>query len=159
MFIQRQDARKLCLLSRWTHKILTNNSCCNVYHKWLPLLITTEIPHVRHYMDLDPGKQAFPTYYQMILIFILFSLYQFLNLHGNGLSRLQHVNCMTALKRLTVSFNELTRLDDISHMVRSTDLSQSAFVLSVLTRVRKLIKQCNDDVIYVPVPRTSCNFQ
>ncbi|XP_078381877.1 leucine-rich repeat-containing protein 9-like isoform X2 [Oculina patagonica] len=40
-----------------------------------------------------------------------------LNLHGNGLSRLQHVNCMTALKRLTVSFNELTRLDEIGHML------------------------------------------
>ncbi|CAH3150734.1 unnamed protein product [Pocillopora meandrina] len=40
-----------------------------------------------------------------------------LNLHGNGLSRLQLVNCMTALKRLTVSYNELTRLDDVSHMI------------------------------------------
>lgn len=48
---------------------------------------------------------------------------QVLNLHGNGLSRLQHVTCMTALKKLTVSFNELTRLDDISYMVMSDDLT------------------------------------
>ena len=47
---------------------------------------------------------------------ILF-FFQVLNLHGNGLSRLQHLTCMTALKKLTVSFNELTRLDEISHMV------------------------------------------
>ncbi|XP_029195766.2 leucine-rich repeat-containing protein 9-like isoform X1 [Acropora millepora] len=40
-----------------------------------------------------------------------------LNLHGNGLSRLQHVACMTSLKKLTVCFNELTRLDEISHMI------------------------------------------
>ena len=46
-----------------------------------------------------------------------FIVFQVLNLHGNGLSRLQHVTCMTALKKLTVSFNELTRLDEISHMV------------------------------------------
>ena len=49
--------------------------------------------------------------------------FQVLNLHGNGLSRLQHLTCMTAMKKLTVSFNELTRLDDISYMVMSDDLT------------------------------------
>ena len=34
---------------------------------------------------------------------------------------------MTALKRLTVSYNELTRLDDVSHMVRSRS-NQSEFL-------------------------------
>ena len=58
-------------------------------------------------------------------------LNQCLNLHGNGLSRLQHVSCMTALKKLTVSFNELTRLDEIGHMVRSLGVSPSTVMLSV----------------------------
>lgn len=40
-----------------------------------------------------------------------------LNLHGNGLSRLQHLSSLTGLQRLDVSFNELTKLDDIAHMV------------------------------------------
>ena len=34
---------------------------------------------------------------------------------------------MTALKRLTVSYNELTRLDDVSHMVRLRS-NQSEFL-------------------------------
>ena len=51
--------------------------------------------------------------------------FQVLNLHGNGLSRLQHLTCMTVLKKLTVSFNELTRLDDISYMVMSDDLNKT----------------------------------
>lgn len=56
-------------------------------------------------------------------IYFISFVFQVLNLHGNGLSRLQHVACMTSLKKLTVSFNELTRLDEISHMVRSHDRS------------------------------------
>ena len=42
-----------------------------------------------------------------------------LNLHGNGLSKLKPLQPMRMLKRLVVSFNELTRLDDLTHMVRT----------------------------------------
>ena len=41
-----------------------------------------------------------------------------LNLHGNGLSKLKPLQPLRMLKRLVVSFNELTRLDDLTHMVR-----------------------------------------
>ena len=40
-----------------------------------------------------------------------------LNLHGNGLSKLTHLNSLSVLKRLIVSFNELTKLDSIAHLV------------------------------------------
>ncbi|XP_068737471.1 leucine-rich repeat-containing protein 9-like isoform X3 [Montipora capricornis] len=59
-----------------------------------------------------------------------------LNLHGNGLSRLQHVTCMTALKKLTVSFNELTRLDDISHMIFLEHLDASFNKITTLEGVK-----------------------
>ncbi|XP_076442127.1 leucine-rich repeat-containing protein 9-like isoform X2 [Babylonia areolata] len=40
----------------------------------------------------------------------------YLNLHGNGLSKLKHIQSLVSLKKLVVSFNELTRLDEITHM-------------------------------------------
>ena len=43
-----------------------------------------------------------------------------LNLHGNGLSKLKPLQPLRMLKRLVVSFNELTRLDDLTHMVRAS---------------------------------------
>lgn len=42
-----------------------------------------------------------------------------LNLHGNGLSRLKPLQPLRMLKRLVVSFNELTKLDELAHMVTS----------------------------------------
>ncbi|RUS71694.1 hypothetical protein EGW08_020538 [Elysia chlorotica] len=39
-----------------------------------------------------------------------------LNLHGNGLTKLRHLQALHHLHRLTVSFNELTRLDELSGM-------------------------------------------
>lgn len=45
---------------------------------------------------------------------------QVLNLHGNSLSKIKEISRLTALRHLTISFNEFTRLDDISHMVRVT---------------------------------------
>ncbi|XP_013396331.1 leucine-rich repeat-containing protein 9 [Lingula anatina] len=39
-----------------------------------------------------------------------------LNLHGNGLNRLRNLNNVPNLKKLIVSFNELTKLDDIAHL-------------------------------------------
>ena len=40
-----------------------------------------------------------------------------LNLHGNALSKLKPLQNLHNLKRLVVSGNELTRLDELSHMV------------------------------------------
>ncbi|XP_028422571.1 leucine-rich repeat-containing protein 9 isoform X3 [Perca flavescens] len=39
-----------------------------------------------------------------------------LNLHGNSLSKIKEVSRLTGLRHLTISFNEFTHLDDISHM-------------------------------------------
>ncbi|KAK7487003.1 hypothetical protein BaRGS_00021673, partial [Batillaria attramentaria] len=39
-----------------------------------------------------------------------------LNLHGNGLTKLKHIQSLTSLRKLVVSFNELTRLDEVTHM-------------------------------------------
>ena len=68
-----------------------------------------------------------PDWFSEYDLFVFFPCLQVLNLHGNGLSRLKHVNCMTALKKLVLSFNELSRLDDISHMVRQTQTHDLAF--------------------------------
>jgi len=40
-----------------------------------------------------------------------------LNLHGNGLIRLKHLVMLPSLVHLTVSFNDLTRLDDLAGLV------------------------------------------
>jgi len=40
-----------------------------------------------------------------------------LNLHGNGLCKLKPLQGLRLLKKLVVSFNELSRLDDLAHMV------------------------------------------
>ena len=45
---------------------------------------------------------------------------QVLNLHGNGLTKLKGIQSMHALKKLIVSFNELTRLDDVAQTVSLT---------------------------------------
>ncbi|XP_074662952.1 leucine-rich repeat-containing protein 9-like [Tubulanus polymorphus] len=39
-----------------------------------------------------------------------------LNLHGNGLTKLKQLQSLSSLKKLIVSFNELSRLDDLNHM-------------------------------------------
>ncbi|XP_053406324.1 leucine-rich repeat-containing protein 9-like isoform X5 [Mercenaria mercenaria] len=39
-----------------------------------------------------------------------------LNLHGNGLTKLKPLQPLRMLKRLVVSFNELTKLDELAHM-------------------------------------------
>ena len=55
---------------------------------------------------------------------------QALNLHGNGLNRLKHISCLTGLKKLVVSFNELTMLDDLAHMVSSQCYNCHFFALA-----------------------------
>lgn len=40
-----------------------------------------------------------------------------LNLHGSGLTKLRHMYLLVNLRNLVVSFNELTRLDELSGMV------------------------------------------
>jgi len=41
-----------------------------------------------------------------------------LNLHGNGLIRLKHLALLPALVHLTISFNDLTKLDELAGLVR-----------------------------------------
>ena len=41
-----------------------------------------------------------------------------LDLYGNGLAKLKGISSLMNLQRLYVSFNELTRLDDVAQMVR-----------------------------------------
>lgn len=52
----------------------------------------------------------------MQLFIEMFNL-QVLNLHGNSLSEIKEISRLTALRHLTISFNKLTHLDDISYMV------------------------------------------
>ena len=40
-----------------------------------------------------------------------------LDLHGLGLTKLRHIHTLTNLKRLVVSSNQLTRLEDVGQMV------------------------------------------
>ncbi|XP_070181590.1 leucine-rich repeat-containing protein 9-like isoform X2 [Littorina saxatilis] len=48
-----------------------------------------------------------------------------LNLHGNGLTKLKHIQSLISLKKLIVSFNDLTRLDEITHL--SLDYLDASF--------------------------------
>ena len=41
-----------------------------------------------------------------------------LDLYGNGLAKLKGISSLMNLQRLYVSFNELSRLDDVAQMVR-----------------------------------------
>ena len=40
-----------------------------------------------------------------------------LNLHDNGLTKVKELQSLPLLKKLILSFNELTRLDDVSQLV------------------------------------------
>ena len=48
-----------------------------------------------------------------------YCIFQVLNFNGSGLSKLKLLSTLTNLKKLIVSFNELTTLQDLSGMVRS----------------------------------------
>lgn len=52
-----------------------------------------------------------------------------LNLHNNGISKLKPIQALVHLKRLTVSFNELSRLDEVTNMV---SYKQIAIVFSLV---------------------------
>lgn len=52
-----------------------------------------------------------------------------LNLHNNGISKLKPIQALVHLKRLTVSFNELGRLDEVANMV---SYKQIAMVFSLV---------------------------
>ena len=45
------------------------------------------------------------------------SIFQVLNFNGSGLSKLKLLSTLVNLKKLIVSFNELTTLQDLSGMV------------------------------------------
>ncbi|KAJ8046058.1 Leucine-rich repeat-containing protein 9 [Holothuria leucospilota] len=68
------------------------------------------------------------------------SLLTVLNLHGNGLSRLHHVNTLTNLQRLIVSFNELSKLEDIAHMPSLEYIDASFNKLCTLEGMKGLTK-------------------
>lgn len=40
-----------------------------------------------------------------------------LNLHGNGITKLKYLHNIPQLKKLTLSFNEIIRIDELAHMV------------------------------------------
>ena len=48
-----------------------------------------------------------------------------LNLHGNGLQKIRPLQNLHSLKKLIISFNELSKLEDISHMVSSLTMFES----------------------------------
>ncbi|EMP30661.1 Leucine-rich repeat-containing protein 9 [Chelonia mydas] len=53
----------------------------------------------------------------------IYSQITVLNLHGNSLSKLRDISKLTGLRKLIVSFNEFTSLDDVYHMPASLRLS------------------------------------
>ena len=63
---------------------------------------------------------------------------QYLNLHGNGLTKVKEVQALPQLKRLIISFNELTRLDELAHMVRKS-ISMAKYITIVLQHIIKYI--------------------
>ncbi|XP_072171420.1 leucine-rich repeat-containing protein 9-like [Diadema setosum] len=63
-----------------------------------------------------------------------------LNLHGNGLTKLKHLNSLPALQRLTVSFNELSRLEDVAHMPNLEYLDASFNKIYTLDGMKALSK-------------------
>uniref|UniRef100_A0A3Q3J496 Leucine rich repeat containing 9 n=1 Tax=Monopterus albus TaxID=43700 RepID=A0A3Q3J496_MONAL len=69
---------------------------------------------------------------------ILVLNHQVLNLHGNSLSRMQGISRLTALRHLTISFNEFTHLDDIAHMPNLEFLDASYNHLVTLEGLRGL---------------------
>ncbi|KAF3844873.1 hypothetical protein F7725_008036 [Dissostichus mawsoni] len=61
-----------------------------------------------------------------------------LNLHGNSLSQIKEISHLTALRHLTISFNEFTHLDDISHMPHLEFLDASYNRLVTLEGLKRL---------------------
>ncbi|XP_029808042.1 leucine-rich repeat-containing protein 9 [Suricata suricatta] len=73
-----------------------------------------------------------------------------LNLHGNRLSKLRDLSKLTGLRKLNISFNEFTCLDDIYHLVRTallkllsvavekSDEKPATLRLSVIGRLKTL---------------------
>uniref|UniRef100_A0A3Q1ARH7 Leucine rich repeat containing 9 n=1 Tax=Amphiprion ocellaris TaxID=80972 RepID=A0A3Q1ARH7_AMPOC len=61
-----------------------------------------------------------------------------LNLHGNSLSKIKEISSLTALRHLTISFNEFTRLDDVSHMPNLEFLDASYNHIETLGGLRGL---------------------
>nr|XP_020669357.1 LOW QUALITY PROTEIN: leucine-rich repeat-containing protein 9-like [Pogona vitticeps] len=81
----------------------------------------------------------------------IYSQIMVLNLHGNRLSKLRDISKLTGLRKLIVSFNEFTCLDDVYHLDRLSKLRD----ISKLTGLRKLIVSfneftCLDDVYHLP---------
>lgn len=64
----------------------------------------------------------------------ILSAITYLNLHGNGLSKMKGIQSLTSLKKLIVSFNELTTLEDISQMVRrqGRDLNSASSAVYIM---------------------------
>lgn len=62
-----------------------------------------------------------------------------LNLHNNGISKLKPIQALVHLKRLTVSFNELSRLDEVANMgIEYLDASFNQ--ISTLEGLKNMVK-------------------
>nr|XP_022332452.1 leucine-rich repeat-containing protein 9-like isoform X4 [Crassostrea virginica] len=62
-----------------------------------------------------------------------------LNLHNNGISKLKSIHSLHNLKRLTVSFNELSRLDEVANMGLEY-LDASFNQISTLDGLKNMVK-------------------
>ncbi|XP_053700344.1 leucine-rich repeat-containing protein 9 isoform X2 [Synchiropus splendidus] len=69
-----------------------------------------------------------------------------LNLHSCGLSSLKEISSLTALQRLTLSFNEFTHLKDLAHMTTLEFLDASYNHLETLEGMKGLMKLKELDV-------------
>lgn len=88
-------------------KILLNVTRANV----LSQITVSPVGGSKGGLSFEAVSRCIPT------IIFLALIVQVLNLHGNSLSKIKEISRLTALRRLTISFNEFTHLDDISHMV------------------------------------------
>lgn len=68
-----------------------------------------------------------------VFCFSIHTLFRFqnLNLHGNSLSKLRDLAKLTGLRKLNISFNEFTCLDDVYHLVRAALLKCKCQVKSI----------------------------
>ncbi|MEJ1269402.1 leucine rich repeat containing 9 [Cricetulus griseus] len=62
-----------------------------------------------------------------------------LNLHGNSLSKLRDLSKLTGLRKLNISFNEFTCLDDVYHLITALNLDgQHLFEITNLEKLENL---------------------
>lgn len=88
-----------------------------------PRTIDNYVKYVRQY-HLDCVIESNVCCFSIHILFC----FQNLNLHGNSLSKLRDLSKLTGLRKLNISFNEFTCLDDVYHLVRAALLQRKCTI-------------------------------